>query len=162
MENSLGDPSAFSVYVPQSRQEGKMRVGQKGPCHGHSLILTFLQNFSRWPQVVLEHCLSKSSQGGLLQDCFLPSASILPCTGSGSKQQNLSWQYTNGICPLSWLWHNTPPLHFLGPRDCPHNPGHRTHSDFFLISRSALNDSTSPTPDPPLTGGKSFLSTDKK
>lgn len=45
-------------------------------------------NFSHRPQVVLEYCSYKSNQGGFLQeDCFPLPVSILPHTGSGSKQQ---------------------------------------------------------------------------
>lgn len=61
---------------------------------------------------------------------------------------NLSWQYTNWICPLSWLQHNTLLLLFLGPRTATTILGTGSTLTFYFDKQNTVNDSTSPMPDP--------------
>lgn len=58
------------------------------------------------------------------------------------------WQYTNGICPLSWLQHNILLLRFLGPRSATTTLGTGPTLIFYFDKQNTVNDSTSPMPDP--------------
>lgn len=58
------------------------------------------------------------------------------------------WQYTNRICPLSWLQHNTLLLHFLGPRAATTILATGPTLTFYFDKQNTVNESTSPVPDP--------------
>lgn len=89
---------------------------------------------------------------------FFRTVSVLSIHSSthGIWQQatNLSWQSRNGICPLSWLQHNTLLLHFLGPRAATTILGTGPTLTFHFDKQNTVNDSTSPMPD--LYWGKIF------
>lgn len=68
--------------------------------------------------------------------------------GIWQQATNLSWQYTNRICPLSWLQHNTLLLRFLGLRIATTILGTGPTLTFHFDKQNTVNDSTSSMPDP--------------